>query len=75
MCLISVIPDNLHLKSAAETEDDERLHAAMQLPGCIREKRKAIEENEISLQECRARVVRLVECINEVRAGPSGFLA
>ena len=47
----------------------------MQLPGRIREKRKAIEENETSLQECRARVVRLVECINEVRAGPSGFPA
>ncbi|KAI0693189.1 hypothetical protein C8T65DRAFT_585976 [Cerioporus squamosus] len=60
--------------SAAETDADKHLEAALRLPERIRAKQRAIEVHEASLQECRARVVRLVERINEAQPALEGKL-
>ncbi|TFK94158.1 hypothetical protein K466DRAFT_593827 [Polyporus arcularius HHB13444] len=61
------IADYWDAGESPETDEDEKLEAALQLPERIRAKQKAIEVHETSLQECRARVVRLVERINEAQ--------
>ena len=51
----------------ADLNEDERLRAAADLPARIRERKDALARDEALLQECRTRVLRLIERINEVR--------
>ena len=51
----------------AELNEDERLRAAADLPARIRERKDALAQDEALFAECRTRVLRLIERINEVR--------
>ena len=51
----------------AGLDEDERLHAAADLPARVRERKDALAWDEALLAECRTRVLRLIERINEVR--------
>ncbi|KAM5532359.1 hypothetical protein V8D89_013953 [Ganoderma adspersum] len=51
-----------------ETQEDERIRSATELPDRIREREDALARDRATLQECRTRVLRLIEEINKAHS-------